>query len=141
VAQPELHLFLQHRPVVPGIMPPTVYQADATSATRIRGGQKAIHQTLRLLDRIAVQVEMRLDRKVAMVQSLCQPPIYPWGNALHILIGILDGKGAAAVDEVLQIGQGFRLWAKGLDLLRRLPVLFHTTAPISWQWRHPCHLG
>jgi hypothetical protein len=116
-------------------------KADATSATCIRHGQKAMHQTLRLLNRIAMQVEMGLDRKVAMVQSLCQTPIYPWGDAIHILISILDGKSTAAVDEVLQIGQGFRFCAKVLDPLWRLPVLFHPAAPVSRQWCHSCHLG
>jgi hypothetical protein len=75
-------------------------EAEAALSGRISRGQKLIDLLLGVFDETAVQIQLRLDRKIAPVQALGEALIHVLRHALHILIGKLQRKDAATFHQI-----------------------------------------
>src|SRR2546428_4855485 len=124
MTQRDADLLLQHRTVVLRVESPAMNEQDTPLPGGVGRGHKLLHSDFSLFYRMAMQVDMRLDRIITTVQALRQTSIDPWGKAFHILIRVLNRKLSAPCDEVPQVSQGFvvvsridRLWRQCLRLL------------------------
>src|SRR4029450_10773362 len=88
MTQPDAYLLLQHRTIVLRIVPPAMNEHDTPLPDGVGSGQKLLHSNFGLFYRMAMQVDMRLDRIITAGQALRQTPIDPWGKAFHLLIGV-----------------------------------------------------
>ncbi len=109
MTQPDAHLFLQHRTIILGVTSPAMNEQHTPLPSHIRRVQKTIHGDFGLFHRMAMQIDMGLDRIITTVQALRQMPIDPRCDAFHILIGVLNRKRPAPFHKVLQISKGFAL--------------------------------
>ena len=86
---------------------PAMNEQDTPLPDCVGIGHKLLHNNFGLFYRMAMQVDMRLDRIITTVQALRQTSIDLWGNAFHILIRILNRKLSAPFNEIPQVRQGF----------------------------------
>jgi hypothetical protein len=105
MAQPKLHMLFEDRAVIGRISASAMNEAEAALSGRIGRGQKLVDLLLGVFDKIAVQVQLSLNGKIALVQALSEALIHVLRDPLHILIGKLQGKDAAAFHEIPQFIQ------------------------------------
>jgi hypothetical protein len=105
MAQPKLHMLFEDRAIIGRISASAMNEAEAALSGRIGRGQKLVDLLLGVFDKIAVQVQLSLNGKIALVQALSEALIHVLRDPLHILIGKLQGKDAAAFHEIPQFIQ------------------------------------
>src|SRR5262249_42840319 len=127
MTQPDAYLFFQHRTIVLGVTSPAMNEQHTSLPSHIGRGEKTVHDDFGLFHRMAMQIDMRLDRIITTVQALRQMPINPWRNAFHVLICVLNCKRPTPFHKVLQISQGFALIGRIERLWRWLWQLLHPT--------------